>query len=220
MTVCSETHGHEDKFWNLGPMPSPGSVFNLSLRGSDFVCLGFCSPRILVWQIKSCFPETEMILCSPCTVVTSWHCLLFVTCRRRQRKPTFASNSSTQSWYCTNRRRLKKRAGEMELSSSRLRHIHRQFQPKSPTNTQTPCLHLCCTLPASLLVVCSQYQLNEVDKFESQEQVVDEAAKATSGAPVCGGLRQPAGGRQSGAFSRSREQGVWPPDFWTAAVPH
>ena len=22
MSVCFETHGHEDKFWNLGPMPS------------------------------------------------------------------------------------------------------------------------------------------------------------------------------------------------------
>ena len=21
MSVCFETHGHEDKFWNLGPMP-------------------------------------------------------------------------------------------------------------------------------------------------------------------------------------------------------
>ena len=22
MSVCFETHGHEDKFWNLGPMPT------------------------------------------------------------------------------------------------------------------------------------------------------------------------------------------------------
>ena len=97
----------------------------------------------------------------------------------------------------------------MELSPSRIRHIQLRFQPKSPTNTQTPCLHLGGTLPASLPVECSYYQFNEVDKFESEEPVADEAAKATSGVLVCGGLGQPARGRQSGAFSRSREQGVW-----------
>ena len=29
MTVCFETHGHEDKFWNLGPMPSVDNFYEL-----------------------------------------------------------------------------------------------------------------------------------------------------------------------------------------------
>ena len=33
MAVCLETHGHEDKFWNLGPMPTgPVSSCDSSLK--------------------------------------------------------------------------------------------------------------------------------------------------------------------------------------------
>ena len=32
MSVCFETHGHEDKFWNLGPMPTGGGAQHLTRK--------------------------------------------------------------------------------------------------------------------------------------------------------------------------------------------
>ena len=37
MAVCFETHGHEDKFWNLGPMPSTHAAALMPQHMEDVV---------------------------------------------------------------------------------------------------------------------------------------------------------------------------------------